>query len=382
MKIAHVFVDFPNESQLYNSKLISRLELSGVKCAIITFTNRKQANEFETYSVAHQRFNWFLYLLRGLIRYKTFRKYKRSTSFNFKKAIFYFGRFSVLIDINPNVVHIHHIQLLQPSLLNFLSVCNIKAIVSFRGGDLLVRPKRSKKETNFVIKVVESIKNVHLVSNHLKINLKVLNPIGINYFVIRRSVETDSIVKLNKVENDRPMILTIGRLHWTKGYKIALEAIYLLKSSGVSFSYHICGSYTNDQKDELNYWIAKYNLQGTVVFHGHLKSEEIDELLSLTTVYLQSSLSEGIPNTLLRALKHRVPTVTTNAGGIPEIFQNNVDGLLAEMANPQDLFLKLNELLLNTKMQESIRKSKNVLISNYDKEIDRYKKMYQTVYTN
>ncbi len=382
MKIAHVFVNFPSASQLYNLKLINRLESVGIHCEIVTFSKKTKFKDFKIISVAHDRYNWFVYVVRSIYNFKLFKLYKKTTKLNHKRAIYYFGRFSILLKINPNVVHVHNVQLLQPSFLHFLKVCNFKCVVSFRGGDLLVRPLRSQKDTYFVVHVAEAIKNIHFVSNNLKMSLIKLKPKNINSFVIHRRAETDNIIINNNTASNTPNILTIGRIHWTKGYQIALKALYLLKGSGIQFYYHICGGYSNEQKDELNYWIAQYELEDNIIFHGHLNSKQIDNLFSLATIYLQSSLSEGIPNTLLRALHNRIPTVTTDAGGISEIFQDNIDGFLVEKGNPEALFMKLKELILNQKLQDQIKNNSNILISNYQQEVNMYKEMYSEVYSN
>lgn len=382
MKIVHVFFDFPSENQIYNSKLIKRLETESLKSQITIFSKAKiKNNNFNISSVSYHKKKWFFYLLKSIENYKLFKEYKKTTKFSLKIAIKYFGRFAILLKINPDVVHVHHIQLLQSPFLNFLTVCKFKIVVSLRGSDLLVRPLRTDADKDYLIKVVETIKNVHLVSNHLKLKLQELEPQNVNYFVIHRTAEIDKKIKLVNVQKEDPIILTVGRVHWTKGYKIAIEALNLLKFSGAKFTYHICGGYTVGDKDELNYWINRYNLEDNIVFHGHLSSEAIDDLMGIATVYLQSSLSEGIPNTLLRALYNRIPTVTTDAGGIPEIFQNEVDGFMVETGNSQMIFLKLKELLMDKEFQERIKKSNNLNVSNHSQEMKLYKKMYEKVAT-
>lgn len=376
MTIVHVFASFPNASQPYNLKLITRLMASQVDCKIITFGKSSKHDGLKVHSFKHYNYRWLRYVIMAITNYKLFLKYKKHTGLRYKKAIFYFGRYSTIIRFTPNIIHVHHIQVLQLHFISFLDILNIKHVVSVRGSDVLVRPYRSKKEMAFLLNVFENISYVHTVSEHLKISLDKLNKKTLEFFVIRRTVEVDSIIDDLSYKNNCIKITTIGRLHWTKGYRLALEALFILKNNNIDFEYHICGSYTDEQFDELKFYINYMGLEKYVTFHGHLNSQDLDQMLSQTTIYLQSSLTEGIPNTLLRALFYRIPIVTSNAGGIPEVFRNKIDGLMVKKGDSIILAKSLEKLINNKELMMTIRNSSSPISSSYMKEINAYKAMY------
>lgn len=64
------------------------------------------------------------------------------------------------------------------------------------------------------------------------------------------------------------------------------------------------------------------------------QTEDVRPLLHAFDVYVQSSDTEGIPNSVLEAMAMEVPVVATAVGGTTEIIQEGVSGLLVERRNP------------------------------------------------
>ena len=376
MKVVHIFISFPDPNQPYNIKLIKRLIASHVNCEIITFGKKCKIENLNVDSFKHYSYRWLWYIIMVFTNYKKFLNYKNHARLGYKLAALYFGRYSTILKFAPDLIHVHHIQVLQPALISFFESENLKYLVSLRGSDVLVRPFRSEEEMAFILGVLEKIRNVHTISENLKNELSKLTKKHFDAFVIHRTVEVDSKINYLPINKNRTKITTIGRLHWAKGYRLSLEALSILKSRKIDFEYHICGAYTDEKIDELKYYINELGLQKHVIFHGHLNSHQLDEVLKETTIYLQSSLSEGIPNTLLRALFYRIPIVTSNAGGIPEVFRNGKDGFLVEKGNSLLLAKALDNLINDEKLMNTIRNSASSINSDYGVEIDGYKDMY------
>ena len=381
MSITHIFISYPNKSQPYNKKLIERLLDSKVKVKVISFTNEKKNTPNKVISLEHKPLNWFKYLTTFFRDTKDFFKFKRHTNLSIKNALFLYGRYSLMKLETKSLIHIHHIQLLNNELLSFLKIKKNKIILSFRGSDLLVRPLQSMSKRNNLLNILKKVDAIHTVSSNLK-------DVTVNYgfdkskvFVIRRTVEVNNKISVKLNKESKYQITTIARLHWTKGYVLALKALGKLKVSGVEFTYTICGSKEEAIYDELLFWVNKLNLIEEVNFVGHLSSRELDNILSITDVYMQTSLSEGIPNTLLRCLVNRIPILTTNVGGIPEVFRDKIDGVLVEKLNEQNIFIGLKKLLEDSNLREQIINSESNLELDYKKEIELYKKMYTQVNT-
>jgi glycosyltransferase involved in cell wall biosynthesis len=74
---------------------------------------------------------------------------------------------------------------------------------------------------------------------------------------------------------------------------------------------------------------------------------DADELLAAAHVVVLSSRQEGMGSVLLDALLLGKPIAATRAGGIPDVIQHGVDGLLAPVADPDALAAHIVELLTN-----------------------------------
>lgn len=105
---------------------------------------------------------------------------------------------------------------------------------------------------------------------------------------------------------------TIGELHKNKGYPYALEAV---KNNIDDFVYIIIGE--GEELNNLKNLIIKYSLQKKVFLLGSIPNA--GELIKAFDVFLLPSIKEGLPYVLLEARAARVPPISTNVGGIPEI---------------------------------------------------------------
>jgi len=54
-----------------------------------------------------------------------------------------------------------------------------------------------------------------------------------------------------------------------------------------------------------------------------------------------------LPYTIIEAMAAEVPVIATNVGGIPEMIENNINGILIESKNSQLLAVKILELINN-----------------------------------
>jgi len=79
------------------------------------------------------------------------------------------------------------------------------------------------------------------------------------------------------------------------------------------------------------------------VFLGHRTN--IPQLLSCCDIGVLASKSEGLPNAVLEYLAAGLPVVATAVGGVPEIIENEVHGLLVPPENPAALSTALLRLL-------------------------------------
>lgn len=150
--------------------------------------------------------------------------------------------------------------------------------------------------------------------------------------VINNGIPLLDFAKRDHLENDEIMdfcnqgftIGTIGRLSKEKGFKYLIEAFYLLIRKGVDALLVIIGE--GQERGLLEKLVDKFRLRNKVLMPGYL--QDAKKYLLYFDVFVISSLTEGLPITLLEAMQAKVPIVATKVGGIPEVLENGKGGLL------------------------------------------------------
>ena len=87
---------------------------------------------------------------------------------------------------------------------------------------------------------------------------------------------------------------------------------------------------------------------------GWLGPGEKDALLRGAECFVMPSLSEGMPMALLEAMAYGMAIVATRAGGIPELVEDEVTGLLVEPGNPEALAAALGRLAADPELRQRL----------------------------
>ena len=74
-------------------------------------------------------------------------------------------------------------------------------------------------------------------------------------------------------------------------------------------------------------------------------------------IFVLPSLKEGLPYVILEAGLAELPVIASNVGGIPEIIEDEKDGLLVPPANPEELAAAIKKLVENKTLRENLAKN-------------------------
>lgn len=113
-----------------------------------------------------------------------------------------------------------------------------------------------------------------------------------------------------------------------------------------------------------------------VIFLGN--SNEIDKILCFSDLFLLPSESESFGLAALEAMVNKVPVISSNAGGIPEVNTHGVTGFLSEIGDIDDMAKNAIAILEN---DETLEKFKlNSLRESHKFDIRRVVPLYEEVY--
>ncbi len=136
-------------------------------------------------------------------------------------------------------------------------------------------------------------------------------------------------------------IATVSRLHESKGHDILLRAIDKAnqKLSKLDGSPQLLVTIIGDgpERAALELLAGELHLATIVNFMGSLGEESVIEELSSSDAFILASHSEPLGVVYMEAMALELPTVGTNAGGVPEIIKDAENGWLVPPKDPESL---------------------------------------------
>ncbi|MDT0688478.1 glycosyltransferase family 4 protein [Salegentibacter sp. F188] len=114
--------------------------------------------------------------------------------------------------------------------------------------------------------------------------------------------------------------------------------------------------------------IKKLKLEEQVTFMGKL--ENAANFIPQFDLSLMTSQSEGVPQFIYESFYHQIPVVSTDVGGISEVIEHGVNGLLAPAFDVKKLAAHIVSLLNNQQDRKNfVRISRQKLESNFTSAI-------------
>jgi glycosyltransferase involved in cell wall biosynthesis len=156
----------------------------------------------------------------------------------------------------------------------------------------------------------------------------------------------------------RTVITYIGRLVYGKGVQDLLSIIPKLKED-VQLLIVGDGPY----RGELEALACQVNTSN-VVFFGEQRPENIPDILKSTDIFVNPSYSEGLPTSVLEACAAGCAVVATDVGGTDEIILDGSTGFLVKPGDKQGLTEKVNFLLENKLMRDTLGKNAKAYVMN------------------
>lgn len=184
-------------------------------------------------------------------------------------------------------------------------------------------------------------KRIDVIYNGVAIN-RYSNPISTEQRIaIRTSLNTPP---------DAPVVIQVARLHPLKDHITAIQTFAKTVSKLPNSKFWIVGD--GEEHEKIIQEIQKLAIADNVRLLGNRADVEV--LMHAADAFLLTSISEGIPLTVIEAMFAGIPCVCTNVGGLPEIIKHGSNGLLAPARNPDALSTQLIEVLTNKDRARSL----------------------------
>jgi radical SAM protein with 4Fe4S-binding SPASM domain len=141
-----------------------------------------------------------------------------------------------------------------------------------------------------------------------------------------------------QIPDDQQVVTCLARLHPMKGQdNLLLAAREVLKSHPETL-FLIAGE--GGERPRLEQLSEHLGLGQNVRFAGQVN--DVPSLLAATDILCHPSLADGLPNAVVEAMAMGLPVVASSVGGIPEVIEDQVSGLLVP---PHDIKATSNALV-------------------------------------
>jgi glycosyltransferase involved in cell wall biosynthesis len=135
------------------------------------------------------------------------------------------------------------------------------------------------------------------------------------------------------VTADRHVISTVGRLTAIKDHRLFLEAARLVAGGDPAALFLIAGD--GELRNDLEAMARASGIADRTRFLGWQR--DLTTVYGATDVFLLTSRNEGTPVALIEALASGVPGVSTDVGGVRDVIEDGVSGLLAPFGDTRAL---------------------------------------------
>ncbi len=181
---------------------------------------------------------------------------------------------------------------------------------------------------------------IHVIHNWVDVSKRVPSA---NVYDTRRKLD---------IEKDQLIIGCIGRLHPQKGQVYLIQAYAELISEFPNSKLLLIGD--GPSKEVLEEEVNRLGIADSVIFTGTISGDDYNNYLSVIDVYVQPSVFEGLPRTLLDAMCMGKAIVATDINGNREAIENGINGLLVRSENVQEISLALARLLRSPEDRETL----------------------------
>jgi glycosyltransferase involved in cell wall biosynthesis len=238
----------------------------------------------------------------------------------------------------PEIVHAHEYAAGLPALL-LGSLTGASVVVSEHASDFALGRLRPR-EVARARRVFRRAAVVSPVSRDLARRLAPLAG-STPLVAVPNSIDTRLFSPGQRAGTGRIELLSVGNLVEVKGHRYLIEALELLRDSGVDASLDMVGD--GHLRPQLEHRVEELGIGDRVRFHGHVPKQRVAEMMRRADVFVLPSLWENMPCVLLEAMAAGLPAVASSVGGVPEII-DRASGVLAEPGSPAALAAAVQEV--------------------------------------
>ncbi len=259
-------------------------------------------------------------------------------------------------EFRPDVVHSHFAWPQGLGADPFSRRTGLPHVMTLRGGDVNVEKRLGygARLSPFVDRntrrALRGAAAVTVASRAMMAKVCELGADPEKTFIIPNGVDTktfspqeDAALCADSSKNDRPVVIgSAGHLIPLKGFDLLIKAAALLRQRGFNLRVEIAGE--GHELLSLSRLAKEMRVSDHLVFRGAIAPPEMPNFMRRLDIFALCSRQEGFGNVLIEASATARPVVGSQVGGIPDIIEDGVTGLLFPKDNVAALASRLATL--------------------------------------
>lgn len=256
----------------------------------------------------------------------------------------------------PDILHSHYASSfgLLGALTNYHPY-----IISVWGADIYNFPARSffhKSIIKYSLSKADKILSTsHVMAERTSIYTKkeiAITPFGIDterFTPMERNLRSESEI----------VIGTVKTLEKKYGVEYLIRAFKLVKETYQKTPLKLLIVGSGSLEPQLKNLVSELEIEKNVEFTGFIKADKIPHYHNMIDIFVAASIedSESFGVAVLEASACGKPVIVSDAGGLPEVVEGGVTGLIAERSNSAALANAIMKLLSDAELRENMGKN-------------------------
>ena len=180
--------------------------------------------------------------------------------------------------------------------------------------------------------------------------------------VIRNPIE--SVAICNRTTASQVRFLFLGKICDAKG---VFDLLCVILKHRAFYEHRAVFKFGgNGEVERLKLFIKEHQLEDLVHYEGWVGVEQKHQLMLHSDAYILPSYVEGVPMSILEAMNYGLPVIATNVGGIPEMLENEVNGLMFTPGDRQGLHKAIDYMMIHPDRRAEMGSAGKIISGAYD----------------
>ena len=194
--------------------------------------------------------------------------------------------------------------------------------------------------------------------------------------------DRDSSVASTLPQSDMvPVLGFVGELREKKGLTTLLNA-YALSNKKQPVTLLIVGEVRQGEDKKTFDDFQQTNPDSQIIVTGYISPKDLPAYYSLIDVFIHPSLRDGMPNAVLEAMACGKTVIATPVGGVTDVIEDGVNGMLVQVNAAGELAEKIVEALNQPEKREQLgRSAREAVLRRYalENELQANLKVYESL---